>query len=854
MKKKYLFFVPALLLLAGCGSGKLLDEGVSRELALWRRANYSDVRYGLHFTVPEDRSQPVSGEVTVELGLSARERIILDFTGSAEDIHSVVVNGVESRFKLRNQHIIIPAGRSTGGRNTVEIKFTAADRPLNRRDEFLYTLLVPDRARTLFPCFEQPDMKGRFTLSLTLPEEWAAVGNGSVLEERPAEQGQKRVLFRETEPISTYLFSFVCGRFERLMQERGGREISVYHRETDPAKAAQCDVIFDEVFHSLGWIEEYTGIPYPFEKYDLVILPGFQYGGMEHMGATLYNDRRMFLEANATEAERLGRSSLIAHETAHMWFGDLVTMEWFSDVWNKEVFANWFAARIVRPMYPDVNHDINFLRSHIPGAYADDRSGGSVPVQQRLDNLSQAGLVYGNIIYDKSPVVMDMLVRKVGEERFREGIREYLRRYAYGNTNWDGLVDILDGLTDEDLRGWSDVWVKEKGMPVLGFAIEAGGEADTETLLITQGDPWGREMLWEQDIALAAVAEKGTYALLEAGIKGRYTKLDLPPDTKYILPNMDGRGYGYFRQDSLSEEWLLENWSALENEVSRYSMLINLHEGLLAGNIAPERFFASVTAALPAETNFQIFRQALACSESCARLFFRDDPVRSGRLESVLFDMAKFDDDPQRRTAAVQSYIRAASTPEAVAELYRMWAEDDYAGKFGLSESDLVSISYELAVRYPEDAEWITGRQLERITNPDRRAEYEFVSRAVSASDAGRDAFFADLLDARNRGVEPWAARALRLLNHPVREAQAVKYIRPGLEALREVQRTGDIFFPANWLAALLGGHSSVEALREVESFLHENPRYPNLLAGKVRLKADHLYIINGEQEKRYGN
>jgi hypothetical protein len=126
----------------------------------------------------------------------------------------------------------------------------------------------------------------------------------------------------------------VAGELTREVYSRNGRDISIYHRETDPKKIAQCPAIADEVFDALEWQEDFTGIPYPFAKYDVIILPGFQYGGMEHTGATLYTDRRMFLDEHPTLNERLSRSALIAHETSHMWFGDYVTMKWFDDEGN----------------------------------------------------------------------------------------------------------------------------------------------------------------------------------------------------------------------------------------------------------------------------------------------------------------------------------------------------------------------------------------------------------------------------------------------------------------------------------------------------------------------------------------
>ena len=159
-------------------------------------------------------------------------------------------------------------------------------------------------------------------------------------------------------------------------------------------------------FSALDWLEEYTGISYPFEKFGFALIPSFQYGGMEHPGAILYRARSLFLEENATQNELLGRAGLIAHESAHMWFGNLVTMDWFNDVWLKEVFANFMSAKIVNPHFPAINHDLRFLMAHYPSAYGVDRTKGANPIQQELPNLKDAGTVYGAIIYQKAPIVM----------------------------------------------------------------------------------------------------------------------------------------------------------------------------------------------------------------------------------------------------------------------------------------------------------------------------------------------------------------------------------------------------------------------------------------------------------------
>jgi len=177
------------------------------------------------------------------------------------------------------------------------------------------------------------------------------MGNGP-LEHTTPSGARKQLDFKTTEAFSTYVFAFCAGKFQQATQTRNGRSMTMLYRENDQAKVQRnLKDIFDLHAHAIEWMEEYTGIKLPFAKLDFALMPGFQYGGMEHIGAIFYREASLMLDENATENQKLGRASLIAHETAHMWFGDLVTMNWFNDVWLKEVFANFMAAKIVNPFF-----------------------------------------------------------------------------------------------------------------------------------------------------------------------------------------------------------------------------------------------------------------------------------------------------------------------------------------------------------------------------------------------------------------------------------------------------------------------------------------------------------------------
>ena len=827
MKKRMVYIMLAMVaLLVSCRGNRywtaVYEAGVSQELAQWRKASIKNLRYGLRFAIPEQRTEAIEAEACIRFTLEQGQEVVLDFRERSELLHEVKVNGKVCDYTFANEHIIIPKQATRGGENRVDITFTAGEQSLNRNEEYLYTLFVPDRARTVFPCFEQPNLKAEFTLQLVVPEAWEAVSNTDV-ESFTIDKGRKHILFKPTEPLSTYLFSFVAGKLEMAEYQDGERTITAYHREVDAKRVAQLDVIFEQVASSLRWLEEYTGIPYPFAKYSLIILPGFQYGGMEHTGATLYNDTRMFLSEHPTLDEELSRTELIAHETAHMWFGDLVTMDWFNDVWTKEVFANYFAARITEPLFPEVNHALNSIKNYTASALSEDRTPGTNAIRQDLDNLRNAGLIYGSIIYNKAPVMMRKLVEIMGEEVFREGIREYLQTFAYGNATWDDLIAILDARSEEDLATFSDVWVNQKGMPHITFTAKDG------MLEIVQSDPWSRSLVWPQRFNVTFVGN-GCERVVEVNLTTEKTAVPIPEGTEVVLPNTDGRGYGLFVPTPETMNWLLSHWHEVSDETARQSLLMTLYENYQAKLIGAEVWMETLLGGLPTEQN------PLIASTICSYLGGPLREVATDDFEAQLWQLAQHHPLISCRQQLMRQLIAHARTSAIVDQLYGVWSQQSHPL---LSERDYTNMAYALALHLPQRYEEILSTQRSRLTHPDRLREFDFVSQALTPDTLAMDSVFASLLKPENRRVEPWAEKALTYLNHPLRESYAVKYIRPALEALEEVQRTGDIFFPKKWANALLKNHHSAEARHEVEAFFAAHPHYSPLLKNKI------LQVVN---------
>ena len=821
-----------------------IERGVSEALAAERASAVRDLRFELHFTVPPDRREPVRGRAVARLTLKAPHRLVFDFAQPPDRVARVTVNGRERRPDFVAGHVVVPADATVAGSNEIAFEFTAGDDALNRNDEFLYTLFVPARAQLTFPCFDQPDVKARYTLSLDVPEGWVAVANG---EERHRDGG--RIQFAETAPLPTYLFSFVAGRFSVETATRNGRPLRMFHRETDAAKVARNrDAIFDLHSRALAWLEDYTAISYPFGKFDFVLIPSFQFGGMEHAGAILYNQSGLMLDESATQNQLLERASVIAHETAHMWFGDLVTMKWFNDVWMKEVFANFMAAKIVNPSFPEVNHDLRFLLAHYPAAYQVDRTAGTNAIRQPLSNLSDAGQMYGPIIYQKAPIVMRQLEMIVGDTTFRDGMREYLKRHAFGNATWLDLVRILDARTPQDLAAWSRAWVEERGRPEFATEVRTDSRGRLRGITLTMSDPMSRDLVWPQRLRVslgyadrirdvAVDVSRRTTSL--PGVSGLERPL-------YVLPNGAGLGYGLFLLDDASRAYLLEHIEDVSDPLARGSAWVTLWDNVLEFRIEPAAFLSSAIRALPRETDEQNAQRVLTY---IARTFWRWLPpsertTRGPALEAALRSGLDRAQTQSQKAAWFNAYRDTVMSAEGLAWLERVWRREEKIPGLTLAEPDEIALALELAVREVPGWERVLGAQHERTQNPDRKARFAFVMPALSADPATREQAFDRFRLVENRRREPWVLESLSYLNHPLREAHARRFVRPALELLREIQRTGDIFFPTRWMDATLSGHRSPQIADTVRGFLAGELLYPQRLRWTILSASDELFRI----------
>jgi aminopeptidase N len=846
MKYCFWFFL-CLLFFISCTQKQedkiLLEKGISLELSKYRKQQVSDVVYDLHFKIPNKKENPIPSRLNLNFKVNDLiNDVFLDFNEQTSKLKSIQINGKKSVVNHQKEHVIIEKTKLVLGQNSIEIFFDAGEKSLNRNDDFLYTLLVPDRASTLFPCFDQPDIKAKYNLRITAPKDWKVLC-GAFEKSSIEIGGFSEHAFATSDLMSTYLFSFVAGQFTEEIKKPGAFDMRFLYRENNKEKIAES---VGEVFkihqNSIDFLEAYTQVKFPFQKMDFAAIPPFQYGGMEHVGAIQYRQSSLFLDKNARQIKRLSRAKLIAHETSHMWFGDLVTMRWFNDVWMKEVFANFMADKIMNPVFPAINHRLNFMMSHYPSAYSEDRTKGTNAIRQYLGNLKNAGSLYGRIIYNKAPIMMRQLEYLLGEDAFKEGIQEYIKTHANSNADWNELVSILDKRSNRDIEKWSTIWVNSSGRPVFSEEIVADEEGNITEFIIYQNAEDGSDKIWTQSFQIKLIDKRGNSKLLNIENMEKYVDISEAINgfkPIQVLYNTNGFGYGVFPIYKNK----IHLYKDIKDEVSRGYQFINLYENMLNGKVTPLETCEVYLAAIQQEKNELIVNYLSNHMQTIFWTFLTKEQqsMIQKQTENKIYTLLEKDLPANIKKTLFSLYQTTAISEQGKENLYQIWNQKEKLKNLFLNENDFTSLAMQLAIYKHSKSAKILEEQQTRISNKDRLERFRWLLPSLSGDKVLRDVFMKSLLQKENREKEAWVQTALSNLHHPLRQHESIKQIKLILVELEAIQLTGDIFFPKGWLASSIGKYSSKEAYAVLNQFLQENLNYNPILLKKLLQTTDNL-------------
>ncbi len=673
-----------------------MGHGISLELATWRAKTIADVRYDLALDVTGRDS--AIGHVRVQFKRTGNSDAIVDWRGRRL-IHASANGTVFPVAAANGAHIRIPAAILISGANTVDFDFVADIAPsgasiIRTHDpdgsDYLYTLLVPADADQLFPCFDQPDLKTRLTFTLTTPAEWTALANGSVTRaDTSIAEHRITTHFAETKPLSTYLIAFAAGPWSHASSTVNGRTINVYIRKSRFAEADP-DTLLTLAHRAVSWMENYFGRPYPFEKFDFMLAPAFPFGGMEHPGVVMFNEDRFVFRDRPTLARRLGRESTILHEVAHQWFGDLVTMRWFDDLWLKEGFATYMAAKAMDQLEPASDAWKVFYLANKPTAYGVDQTEGTTPLWQDMANLDQAKSAYGAIVYNKAPSVLKQLNYLVGEHAFRAGVQTFLTDHAYANATWQDLLGAIGHAADRSLDEFGKNFMLRPGMAEVEprILIDDGKVAKLELLQRPVQRTLSGSAAWPMRTSVLLGYLTSGPTKIPAELTGPVS--DVPgargmPAPAFVFPNADDYGYFLSLMDSSSVVALEQGaFGTITDSFLRAMLWGALWDQVRDARMDPVRFARLVLKELPRERDEQILPSLLGRVDRDIRAYLSpaaQDEIRPG-AERVFWAGANDRTRPYgARRGYLDAFIGVAATPDGISKLRLLLAADSAAGE-----------------------------------------------------------------------------------------------------------------------------------------------------------------------------
>jgi aminopeptidase N len=820
-----------------------LEPGVSRALAAWRAPRYRDVRYSLRLAIDADATR-LTGTVAVELGLgSPPPDLVLDWRPPAgARLSGLEVNGTPARgARIEREHLVVPRRLLHAGRNTVRARIDtpiavsggALTRYEDREDgsRYVYTLFVPADASTVFPCFDQPDLKARFSLELSAPESWTAIANGAA-RATAADPGANRTWrFEETPPISTYLFAFAAGPF---VEAAGGADARtrLFVRKSRAERAArEAPELMDLNARSLDWLAGYFDRPFPFSKYDLVLIPEFAYGGMEHAGATFLREESVLFPSEPNENDRLRRAELLFHETTHQWFGDLVTMRWFDDLWLKEGFANFMAAKAADALLPQLPAWTGFHALKV-AAYRTDVTHGTTPIFQALPNLAAAKSAYGAIVYAKAPGVLRQAEFYVGEEAFQRAVRDFVSRHAYGAADWGELVRSLERASRLDLKSWAAAWVQRRGMARVRVSWKIDGDGKVRGAALSQADVLHEGGVWPMRLRLVALRWGEPPRSFEVPLRGARVTLAAMngmPAPDLVFANAGDYGYGQFLLDDTSRARLLARPDEVREPLLRSLVFDALWESVREAELAPREYIEFVLRVAPRETDPVTVSTLLARAAVAFRYFVSDaqrDSVAPA-LERMLIDNLRGSDTPGRRISFLRAFMDCAWSEEARATLKGLLSGKLQVAGVPLSSRDRFRIIARLLTIGDAEADALLAAQTAADASDDGR-RYAYAAAAARPDAAGKARYFERALHDPAL-PESWIEAALAPLNAVEHADLTLPLVEAALAALPQLKRSRKIFFVNDWLAAFLGGQVDARALDAVQRFLRRPGLDPDL-------------------------
>jgi len=599
------------------------SESLEATYAEMRAKQVSNVSYNLSVTI-DNKSENFSGstQLTFDLAKNNQNDLTIDFDEGT--VNSLKINGKEAKFSYEKWFITIPASELAAGEQTITIDY---QRPYStdgsgfhrfvdpkNGEVYLYTDFEPYDANRLFPHFDQPDLKASYKIDVTAPAHWQIIS--ATRETNITENGEIKVWsFPASAKFSSYIFSLHAGNYAVWEDKFEDIPLRLFARQS-LAEYVNTEEWFIPTKQSFGFFNKYFDVKYPFGKYDQIVAPDFNAGAMENVAAVTFNEGYIARGEKSTSA-RMSLANVIAHEMAHMWFGDLVTMRWWNGLWLNESFATYMANLAISEASDFENNWDVFYSGTKQWAYRTDDSVNTHAIELPVASTGEAMSNFDGITYGKGASVLKQLPYYLGEENFRIGVSNYLKKFSYQNTDLDDFIGELGKAAGKDMTQWTQDWLFNAGLNTIKVNYQCSDGKISE-FAINQTAPEGYPTLREQrvQIGLYNVNDAGNAMTLSSATpimyKGATTEIQevigkTCPDLVY--PNEADWGYVKVDLDEKSLASAQQHINAIDNTTMRLMLWQSLSDSVRDANLAADQLVHFAMANLAGETDYNVVRK-----------------------------------------------------------------------------------------------------------------------------------------------------------------------------------------------------------------------------------------------------
>jgi aminopeptidase N len=498
------------------------------------------------------------------------------------------------------------------------------------KEVYLYSQFETTDAQRVYACFDQPDLKSVYTWHATVPAHWTVISNAEVESKEPAEAGAKTWHFTPSVRMSTYITALCAGPYFEVRDQHDGIDLGIYCRAS-MRQHLDADDIFLITKQAFDFFHRNFAFRYPLPKYDQVFVPDFNAGAMENFGCVVHAEQHYIFRSQVTDYEYENRANTIVHELAHMWFGDLVTMRWWDDLWLNESFAEWAAhwANASASRFTDAW--TTFLSIRKNWGYRQDQLSSTHPVYCEMPDVGSVEVNFDGITYAKGASVIKQLVAYVGLESFVAGLREYFAKHAWGNATFDDLLSALESASGIPLRDFSAQWLQTAQVNTLRPEVTIGPDGTYSSVVVEQQAPEGYPTLRTHRIGVGLYdlvnSKLVRRELVEATVNGartELTELHGRPAADVLLLNDDDLTYAKLRLDDRSMDTVVNHIAGLDNPLSRALCWGAAWDMVRDGELAARDYLALVSNGLPKEHDISLVTASL--SQAQGALIYYADP------------------------------------------------------------------------------------------------------------------------------------------------------------------------------------------------------------------------------------